>query len=141
MILQMATLADSANDYNGKLCVLGCFDAIYTHDFPCVHPHCTLVLRFLFQHHDHGKQALTIEFKDPTGNDLLPPFNPELDIRFSRKDIIQQPKNLVLNLHQIEFKMPGVHEWRVSLNGQLIGVIPLVLYKVENQRVHVGPAG
>lgn len=47
MDVKLALLADAANvSREGKLNILGVFDAIYARQFPTVHPHMALVLRF-----------------------------------------------------------------------------------------------
>ena len=50
-----ALIADSASDYQGKLCVLGSFDTICARQYPAVHPHCSIALRLLFRTGDEGE--------------------------------------------------------------------------------------
>ena len=49
MEVQVATLCDSAHDYNHKLCIMGTFDTICSTHLPVVHPQCAIALRICFK--------------------------------------------------------------------------------------------
>ncbi len=76
-----ALLCDSAEDYQGKLCVLGAFD---TPGFPrlsSAHPHCAIALRLLFRAADEGHHQFAIRLIDSDGRSALPELKPEIDVR------------------------------------------------------------
>ena len=41
MDVQIASLCDAAQDYGGKLCLVGAFDTILVRQFPALHPFCS----------------------------------------------------------------------------------------------------
>ncbi|SRR6266446_7061212 len=59
MQLLVATLCESANESQGKLNVIGAFDAIIAQGFPADFQF-TLVLRFCFTAEDHGAHSFSI---------------------------------------------------------------------------------
>lgn len=63
MELLVATLCDSALESQGKLNVLGAFDAIVAQSFPAGFSF-TLALRFSFTAADHGSHSFSIRFSD-----------------------------------------------------------------------------
>ena len=72
MELLTSVICDSASDYNGKLCILGAFDTIWSVKYPNKHPNCTLALRFLFNASDMGKHQFKVVFVNADGKELLP---------------------------------------------------------------------
>jgi hypothetical protein len=65
----VATLCDSAADYNGKLCVLGAFDTIFAKTLPVVHPQCAIALRICFRPEDGPVLRFRISLIDGDGKD------------------------------------------------------------------------
>ena len=49
MNVELFVLCDAATDYQGKLNILGTFDAIRAKEMPVVYPLCTVALRMRFQ--------------------------------------------------------------------------------------------
>jgi hypothetical protein len=45
MNIQIAVLCDSAVEYQNRLCVLGTFDTIRTHQLPTTKPRCSIALQ------------------------------------------------------------------------------------------------
>jgi len=74
-----ALIADSASDYQGKLCVLGSFDTICARQYPAVHPHCSIALRLLFRTGDEGKHTIQLSFIDQDGKKILPDGGPKIE--------------------------------------------------------------
>jgi hypothetical protein len=69
MKITLAVLADYANiTREGKLNILGIFDAINTQDFPVTHPQMQLVMRFEADVSEAGKaKKLEIKLMDDDG--------------------------------------------------------------------------
>jgi hypothetical protein len=92
MHIAFALFADAANlSQEGKLNILGVFDALQVGSLPAVHPRATLVLRFKAGAADVGTHALRLQWQSPTGESLwattgelsvaaLPPGAAELDM-------------------------------------------------------------
>ncbi|MFT5405153.1 MAG: hypothetical protein ACI9DF_004000 [Verrucomicrobiales bacterium] len=124
MEVLVATLCDSANDYNGKLCLLGCFDTICAGQMPVVHPQCSLALRICFRPEDEGEHLFRIGFIDDDGNPVMPPFEPKIQVAFPG-DSYFVTRNLVLNIQRLQFKAPGQYSIDIQANSKMITRIPL----------------
>lgn len=71
MHISFAVFADAANvSQEGKLNVLGIFDALHVAGFPAVHPRAHFVLRFKGTREDVGKHTLVFRWVNPQGNEL-----------------------------------------------------------------------
>ncbi|MEO7360521.1 MAG: hypothetical protein ABI120_09325 [Gemmatimonadaceae bacterium] len=71
MHVSFALFADAANlSQEGKLNVLGVFDAVHVGSLPAVHPRATLVVRLKGSVADAGKHVVTLRWKNPKGNEL-----------------------------------------------------------------------
>jgi hypothetical protein len=143
MQLLLATLCDSAADYNGKLCVLGAFDTLCAPQFPIVHPQCSLAVRLLFSPKEAGRHDFQIQFVDEAGAQLMPPFPPDrhLEVVFPPGAVPFVTRNLVLNLQRLRFESPGVFHFRISLDGAEIIALPLRVTRFEELRAASSPAG
>jgi hypothetical protein len=141
MQLLLATLCDSAADYQGKLCVLGAFDTLCAPQFPVVHPQCSLAVRLLFDPADRGRRELAIRLQDEELNEIMPAFTPVMDVTFPQGSIPFVTRNLVLNLQRLRFERPGVYRFHISMDGSPLVGVPLRVTRIEEMRGALGPAG
>ena len=141
MQLLLATLCDSAADYQGKLCVLGAFDTLCAPQFPVVHPQCSLAVRLLFHPPDLGRHEMAIQLQDGELREIMPAFTPVIDVSFPREQVPFVTRNLVLNLQRLRFDQPGVYRFAISMDGHEIANVPLRVTKIEERRGSMGPAG
>jgi hypothetical protein len=143
MQLLLATLCDSAADYNGKLCVLGAFDTLCAPQFPVVHPQCSLALRLMFTPKEAGRHQFQIQFMDETGTPLIPPFPPDrnLDVNFPPGVVPFVTRNLVLNLQHLRFDRPGIFRFHITLDDAEVIALPLRVTRFEELRAAASPAG
>lgn len=141
MQLQLATLCDSASDYQGKLCILGAFDTLCAHQFPVVHPQCSLALRLLFEHNDQGHHEVNIRLLDEAGLEVMPAFTPAMDVSFPSGFVPFVTRNLVLNLQRLRFEKPGVYRFHINMNEETLTSIPLRVTRFDEMRASAGPAG
>jgi hypothetical protein len=71
MYISFALFADAANlSQEGKLNILGVFDAVQVGSLPSVHPRTTLVLRLKAEAEDAGTHQLTLRWMSPEGEEL-----------------------------------------------------------------------
>lgn len=141
MQLTLATLCDSASDYQGKLCVLGTFDTLCANQFPVTHPQCSLALRLLFFPADAGKHTMNIELRDEAGKSLMPAINPAIDVVFPPGGAPFISRNLVLNLQRLAFEKAGLYFFSISVNEKQLIALPVRVARFEDLRASVGPAG
>ena len=135
MEIQVATLCDSASDYNGKLCVLGTFDTICSSGIPIVHPHCSLALRICFKPGDEGSHTVTVRFINDDGQPIMKTFRESIDIKLPNNAYFLT-RNLILNFQRLTFASVGQFSIDVSVDDEMLARIPLrvLLYnKSENQ--------
>ncbi|MGK0184717.1 MAG: hypothetical protein ACI9R3_000491 [Verrucomicrobiales bacterium] len=144
MDIQVATLCDSATDYNGKLCVLGTFDTICAQQFPVIHSQCALALRLCFRSDDEGTRDFQIKIVDADGTTVvaIPPQNPEkpdesaairVDVKLPQ-DAYFLSRNLVFNLFRLKFDRPGQYSIDITMDGQVQAEIPLRIMQLEQRQ-------
>lgn len=141
MKLLLATLCDSAADYQGKLCVLGAFDTLCAPQFPVVHPQCSLAVRLHFDSEDSGRHEMSIRLLDENGREVMPAFTPRMDVFFPPGNVPFVSRNLVLNLQRLRFEKPGVYVFEIILENNLLMSLPLRVTRMEEMRGTPGPAG
>ena len=141
MIVQIASLCDSAADYNGKLCVMGAFDTLCAREFPVVHPQCSLACRFVFDRGEAGRHGFSVNCLDPEGKEALPPFEPAVDVVFPSEFVPFVTRNLVLNLQRVKFDRPGLYTWEIKHHNAVVMRIPLRVTLFDEARSSTGPAG
>jgi hypothetical protein len=141
MQLLLATLCDSAADYQGKLCVLGAFDTLCAPEFPVTHPQCSLAVRVLFEPKDRGRHEMCIRLLDSKDAEVMPPFSPVMDVAFPPGKIPFVTRNLVLNLQRLRFEEAGVYRFEVTINAVPLARVPLRVTRIEEMRGAAGPAG
>lgn len=71
MYVSFALFADAANlSQEGKLNILGVFDAVHVGTFPTMHPRATLVVRLKGSPSDAGKHSMGLRWLNPRGEEL-----------------------------------------------------------------------
>jgi hypothetical protein len=141
MNLQSATVSDFASDYQGKLCVLGCFDTLCASAFPVVHPQCSIAVRLVFQPEDAGRHEFTVRCLAPGGAECMPPMQAPVEVSFSSSFIPFVSRNLIFTLQRVKFDRQGLYRWTVEHQGKTIATIPLRVTLFDGSRGADGPAG
>ena len=131
MEVQVATLCDSAHDYNHKLCIIGTFDTICSTRLPVVHPQCAIALRICFKPGDEGEHDIAINFIDDDGKPKMPTLRSRIGIQLPT-DAYFLTRNLVINIQQLRFDSVGQFSIDVSADGEMLTRIPLRVMLVEN---------
>lgn len=118
MHISFALFADAANlSQEGKLNVLGVFDALQVGALPAVHPRATLVVRLKADHADVGVHTLAFGWVGPNGEEIWsssgevevgtpPPGAQEVDIP-------------VIAAIDLPIQEAGAHTMRIELDGEL----------------------
>jgi len=71
MHVSFALFADAANlSQEGKLNILGVFDAVHVGQFPALHPRATFVVRLKAELTDVGTHQMTLRWTNPRGAEL-----------------------------------------------------------------------
>lgn len=114
METEIFILCDYAQDMNGKLTIVGTFDAIGSIHFPFKHPHCSIAARLRFAEKEIGKHKGCITFKDPKGTNVVPNIDFELDVRESSSDYTTI--NFVIGLGNLDLKLAGKFKIELHLD-------------------------
>ncbi len=133
MQVQVAALCDSASDYSGKLCLLGAFDTLFARQFPVVHPHCALALRFCFFAEDEGEHKLSIRFLNADGHPVTKAIEPRINIQLSG-DAGFITRNMVMNLQGLSFPKPGEYAVQIACDQRSLAEIPLRVMEVDQNQ-------
>ena len=117
MDVALAVLADSANvSREGKLNLLGIFNAIFIKSFPAVHPSMYLVMNFEMANVEAGRiKEIELVFSGPDGNKLgsitgklvVPKGDPGYPTQVGH----------VIPLPPLKFDKPGDYAFNVMING------------------------
>ncbi len=136
MHISFAVFADGANlSQEGKLNVLGVFDALAVGGFPSLHPRTHFVVRLKGTVEDTGAHTLTFNWVNPEGEvlwssdgelNVAPGANSAMDMDLPIIAVIDLPLNLA-----------GIYTMQVSLDGDLTAEVPL---HVSNASQVVMPA-
>ena len=124
MHVSFALFADAANiSQEGKLNILGVFDALQVQQLPAVHPRATMVVRLKAIPGDVGRHTLSFVWLGPAGDEMwssqgelevgAPPLGAaELDVP-------------VIAAIDLPIQSQGAHVMRVTLDGDLCAEILL----------------
>ena len=133
MDIQLATLCDSAMDYNGKLCVLGTFDTIGSRTLPVVHQNCVLALRICFRSVDEGEHDLAIRIIDNDGQDAVSPL-PAVKFTINiPQEVDFVTRNMIFHFQALQFTKPGTFSLEISVDDDHMMSLPLRIVYAPQQ--------
>ena len=138
MHISFALFADAANlSQEGKLNVLGVFDAVQVATLPAVHPRATLVVRLKGGRTDVGSHVLALSWVNPRGAELWSSAG-EVAVGAPPPGGHESPGYSAI----LPLDASGAYAMRVSLDGSLTAEIPLQVRASGNSAPpRVGAAG
>ncbi len=125
MQIEVFSLCDAAQDYFGKLCVLGTFDRVSAPQFPVIFPACAIAARIRFDNTEGGLHKLDIHIVDPDGKSVAPSLNGELTVKFG-PGMDSLAANFVVNIANFRIEKPGKILIDLVLDGTIQRSLPLV---------------
>jgi hypothetical protein len=124
MFISFALFADAANiSQEGKLNVLGVFDAVHVAALPSVHPRATLVLRFKGGASDVGRHVVTMQWCNPAGDELWSSAG-EVDVGGAPAGADELDFPLIASI-DLPLDSLGRYEMRVHVDGEVAAVVRL----------------
>ena len=132
MNIELFALCDAAADYNGKLSILGAFDAIWARTVPAVHPQCSVALRMRFSKIEEGEHKVKINIVDADGKSVVKPFETSAKIRY-QENVNSIAANMILNLHGIKFPVFGDYSIDLTVNDKHEASLPLYVNQLPAQ--------
>jgi len=120
----VATLCDSAVENQGKLNVIGAFDAIMAQSFPAGFSF-TLALRLCFTAADHGSHKFSVRLNEEgSADDGAGQEESEMTVNMPPGTPGFSTKNMITPL-QGTVKKAGIYRFDVRYDGQVLARVPL----------------
>jgi hypothetical protein len=124
MRMSFALFADAANlSQEGKLNILGVFDAVQVAGLPTVHPRAHLVVRLKGGLADVGTHVIGLRWLNPAGQELWS-SNGELNIAPPPPGVTDMDFPLIAAI-DLPLDAPGTYSMQVSLDGTVHGDVKL----------------
>ena len=124
MHISFALFADAANiSQEGKLNILGVFDAVQVAALPALHPRATLVVRLKGHREDVGAHALGLSWVNPRGSELWRSQG-EVNVGAPPPGVVEMDMPIVASI-DLPIDQQGTFTMRVSLDQQIAAEIPL----------------
>jgi len=116
MHVAFALFADAANlSQEGKLNILGVFDALQVGTLPALHPRATLVVHLKGTALDVGSHKVTLNWLSPSGNELWSSEG-ELGVANPPQGVLEMDFPLIAQL-DLPLDQSGGYVMRVGLDG------------------------
>jgi len=116
MHVSFALFADAANlSQEGKLNILGVFDAVHVGQFPALHPRATFVVRLKADPIDVGVHDMTLRWLNPRGIELWS-SSAELAINAPPTQTTEMDMPIIIQL-DLPLDVVGDYTMRVELGG------------------------
>ena len=118
MQIAFALLADAANiSQEGKLNIMGVFDAVQVASFPSLHPRAHLVMRLQGTPQDVGQHTVTLRWINPAGNELFSSIG-EMNVAPPPSGIVEMDFPLIAAL-DLPIDQSGSFRLNITLDEQL----------------------
>lgn len=126
MHISFALFADAANlSQEGKLNILGVFDALQVATLPAVHPRAHLVVRLKGTRADVGKHTLSLRWTNPAGNELWSSTG-NLDVGMPPAGVNDLDLPIIASL-DLPLDAAGAYTLSVALDDQKTADLKLVV--------------
>ena len=130
MKIELFTFCDFAQENSGKLTIVGTFDTIIARNFPCVHPHLSVVIRLRFDLWEFSNHQFRIETKTLDGETVIEPIQGNVDVKGVGN--ATAVSHLVFTISNLHFKTPGVINFILYVDDKELSSIPLYLSTGHN---------
>jgi hypothetical protein len=131
MQVTFALFADAANlSQEGKLNIMGVFDALQVGSLPAVHPRAHLVVRLKGDVSDVGRHTVTLRWVNPAGNELWTSTG-DLNVGQPPNGVFEMDLPLIAQI-DLPIDTAGVYRMTISL-GDVQNAEVLVQVRVAPQ--------
>ena len=131
MHVSFALFADAANlSQEGKLNILGVFDALQVGTLPALHPRATLVVQLTGSPANVGNHRVSLPWLSPGGNQLWSSEG-ELGIAAPPTGVVEMDFPVIAQL-DLPLDLAGSYLMRVGLDGQTHAEVPIQVRLAAN---------
>jgi hypothetical protein len=139
MHVTFALFADAANlSQEGKLNILGVFDALQVATLPALHPRATLVVHLKGTAADAGTHRVSLQWMSPSGTELWS-SDGELGIASPPQGVVDMDFPLIAQL-DLPLDLAGGYLMRVGLDGSTHAEVPLQVRPAASAPAAPAPA-
>lgn len=129
MHVSFALFADAANlSQEGKLNILGVFDALHVAQFPAIHPRATLVVRLKGTREDVGSHEVAMRWVNPAGMELWNSVG-AIDLGPLPDDVHEADLPLIAAL-DLPADGPGEYAMEIAVDRVAAARVPLMIHGV-----------
>ncbi len=140
MRIAFALLADAANlSQEGKLNILGVFDAVHVASLPAVHPRAHLVARISGGRSDVGTHAMTLTWRSPNGTTIWSTSG-ELRVEAPPGGVEEMDLPFVAAL-DLPVDRSGTFSLAIAIGGRELAIVPLQVRSSARPPGPIMPAG
>ena len=132
MNIEAFLLCDAATDQQGKLNVLGAFDAMMSQNIPAVLPGCAVAARVRFEKIEEGKHTARINIIDQDGKTIGPKVKADLLVKVP-DNMNSLAANLCLNIQRLQFENYGTYRIDFAIDGEVRANLPFRVLEPPNQ--------
>lgn len=129
MVVSFALFADAANlSQEGKLNILGVFDAVQVASTPALHPRAHLVVRLKGTPFDAGTHRVSLRWVSPSGAELWS-SDGQLEVSPPPPHVSEMDIPLIAQL-DLPLDQPGAYTLRIALDDEPRAEVPLFVRSV-----------
>ncbi|HNP18472.1 MAG TPA: hypothetical protein PKL31_08575 [Fulvivirga sp.] len=132
MEVEIFTLSDYAENFNGKLVIMGTFDSIFGSITPIKHPVCALSLRLRFAKSEIGQHTMRIKLINPNQK-VLQTIDAQLQVNEPNSGVDYTSINTVLRFGNLEFDSFGKYSFELYIDDEWSRGLPLNFVKTARQ--------
>ena len=140
MYISFALFADAANlSQEGKLNILGVFDAVQVGALPSMHPRATIVVRLKGSPNDAGTHSLQMRWVNPRGDELWSSTG-QVEVGAPPMGVSEMDLPLIASL-DLPLDVGGMYTLRIALDDTVTAELPLMVRPMSQPGVMVGSSG
>jgi len=125
MKIELFTFCDFAQENSGKLTIVGTFDTIISHNYPCIHPQLSVVIRLRFDLWEFSNHQFRIETRDLKGEMAIKPIQGNIEVKGVGN--ATAVSHLVFTISNLHFKNSGLINFVLYIDDKELASIPLYL--------------
>ena len=110
------TLCDSAQDYNGKLIIIGTFNKIIVNQIPAMHPEFAVVARIIFDENEKREHNIEFCIKNDDNVFIMPTHKMKVDT--SNYDGKEASINMIVKGNNINIPELGAYSIILKVDEQ-----------------------